>query len=212
MHRNKKNQNPFLLKRAKVALFITALACCLSYFFIDIPLAEYFEHISTPLKIVSNALTEMIDPIYQYFIWPILYFAFRLIWRNDFLANRCLVLVMSIPLTNVVIGLIKALMGRPRPELFFSLDLYGFTFFKISNTYQSFPSGHAGTIGADCGAFSCFYPKATLPLIILAFILALTRVTLTYHFFSDTLAGTMIGILISQWIYTKNNILTIRGT
>lgn len=208
----RKNQNPFLLRHVKSVLFIATILCTFSYFFIDVPMAKYFEHISIPLKMGSEVLTEMINPIYQYFLWPILYFLFRLIWRNDLLASRCLVLVMSVPLTNFIVGIIKALMGRPRPELFFSLHLYGFTFFSIADAYQSFPSGHACTIGADCGAFSCFNPKPAFPLIALAFLLAFTRVTLTFHFLSDIIAGTVIGILISQWIYTqKNKIPITRG-
>ncbi len=199
----KKIQNPFLLRHAKSVLFIAAVLCTLSYFFIDIPLAKYFEHISPLFKKGSTIVTDMIDPAYHYLLWPTLFCIFRFIWKKDLLAQRCFLFVISIPFSNVVVETIKALLGRPRPELFFSLDLYGFTFFSLANVYQSFPSGHACTAGAICGAFGCFYPRAALPLIALAFLLAFSRVALNYHFLSDIIAGTIIGILISEWVYSQ---------
>lgn len=205
----KKIRALFFINHIWWVVFIAGLGCLFSYFLIDIPLAKYFEHLSGPLEMASKLITDLIDPKYHYFLWPILYFSLRFLWNNPTWANRCLLILQSIPLTNLAVELVKCTLGRARPELLFSQDLYGFTYLTTANAFKSFPSGHACTIGAICGAFACFYPRATLPLVIGAFVLAFTRIVLCYHYFSDIVAGITIGILISQWIYSimrKKNI------
>ncbi|MBS0604116.1 MAG: phosphatase PAP2 family protein [Verrucomicrobia bacterium] len=177
----------------------------MSYLFADIPLAKHFEHLSSPLSPVERVVTDIIDPKYQYFVWPILFFAFRFIWNKQIWANRCLLILMSVPLTNFLVEIIKCLLGRARPELLFSNGVFGFTFFSLANAFKSFPSGHACTIGAICGAFACFYPKRPLLWMILALGLAQSRVVLTFHYLSDIVAGVAIGVIMSQWIYMIMN-------
>jgi len=177
------------------------LACVVSYCFFDLPLAKYFENISGTLSNADKFITDLIDPNNHYFLWPILYFVFRFMGKKEFLANRCLLILMSIPLSNLVIEILKSLLGRARPKLLYSQDLFGFTFLSFTNAFKSFPSGHACTIGAICGAVACFYPRATFFLTSLALLLAFTRIILAQHYLSDIIAGVAAGILLSQWIY-----------
>lgn len=197
----KKIRETFFFDHFKVTLLWTFLAIIVCYLFVDIPVAKYFQHLSIPLKASAEFLTNLIDPKYHSFIWPVLYFLFRFLFKKEILGNRCLLILISIAVANAVTEFIKKLLGRARPELLFSHDQYGFTFFSYSDLFSSFPSGHACTIGAICGAFACFYPRLWLPLFFLSLILAFTRVILTVHFLSDVLAGVMIGFLIAQWIY-----------
>ena len=134
-------------------------------------------------------------------VWPILFFLFRFIYKKEILGNRCLLILISIPTANLFTEILKKLLGRVRPELLFSHDQYGFTFISHSNLFSSFPSGHACTIGAICGAFACFYPRLWLPLLLLALVLSFSRVILSAHYCSDVIAGVLIGILTAQQIY-----------
>jgi len=204
----KKTEETYFLK--PVILFFTVILCILSYYFFDIPIAEHFKQISAPLRTIGKKIRFLIDADHQFFLWPTLYFGFRFLWKKEQIANRCLLIVMSLPMTNLLVGLIKYILGRPRPKLFFSSQQFGFTFFSPADAFQSMPSGHACTIGAICGAFACFYPKATSFFFSLALLLAFfSRVALIQHYLSDIIAGVVIGFFISQWIYSimrKKNI------
>ncbi len=195
-------------------LIATVLICVLSYLFFDIPIAEHFKQISPTLKIVAKKISFLIDSDTQFYLWPILYFCFCLLWNKELAANRCLLLVMSLPMSSLLTTGIKFTLGRARPKMLFSSEQFGFTYFASADSFRSMPSGHACAIGALCGAFSCFYPKATLPLIILALFLAFaSRVVLTEHYLSDVIAGIAIGFFVSQWIYfmmRRKNILFTR--
>lgn len=207
MRSEKKTKDLYFLR--PVTLIVAALLCIISYFYFDIPITEHFKDISSSLKLLAKKISFLIDADVQYILWPSLYFLFRFLWKKELVANRCLLLIMSVPITNLIVGFMKFVFGRARPKLLFSSQEFGLTFFSRADIYQSMPSGHACTIGAICGAFGCFYPKAIFPLFLLAMLLAFSRVILTEHYLSDIIAAVAIGFFISQWIYSamrKKNI------
>jgi len=181
------------------AFFLVVIIC--SYFWIDRPLALFFQHTTAPLQIVSIMLTNFIDPNFHYLIWPAIYFFVRFYWKKNIWANRILLILLSIPMVNLLAEVIKMGLGRARPELLFSQHLFGFEFFEFHNSELSFPSGHACTVAALLSSIACFYPRHTLLLSIAIFLLSFTRVILTFHYLSDILAGIWCGILVAQWCY-----------
>lgn len=60
----------------------------------------------------------------------------------------------------------------------------------------SFPSGHAATAFAAATAVGMLYPRFRAPLLALAGMVALSRVYLGVHFWSDVLVGSLLGIAI----------------
>jgi membrane-associated phospholipid phosphatase len=60
----------------------------------------------------------------------------------------------------------------------------------------SFPSGHAATAFAAATAVGVLHPRARVPLLALAATVALSRVYLGVHFWSDVLVGSVLGIAI----------------
>ena len=198
----RKIRETFFLDHYKVVLVVSLVLIVLCYFFVDIPVAQYFRTLSSGEITFANVLTNLINPEYHYYLWSILFLLFRFLWKNQEWANRCLTIFVSLLLTNFLAGILKFLLGRARPDLLFSQDVYGFTFFASSTLYKSFPSIHSSTIGVICGAFAGFYPRWSLYLLPLCLILALSRVALTRHFVSDVIAGVTMGLLISQWIYS----------
>jgi undecaprenyl-diphosphatase len=60
----------------------------------------------------------------------------------------------------------------------------------------SFPSGHAATAFAAATAVGVLYPRLRAPLLALALTVALSRVYLGVHFWSDIFVGSVLGVAI----------------
>ena len=98
-------------------------------------------------------------------------------------------LLMSLLVNNL---LIKSLVARPRPFLQYSELI---PLIAPPGGY-SFPSGHSSSSFA--AAFSCFMhnKKAGVPLIVLAALIAFSRLYVCVHFPTDVLCGSFLGILL----------------
>lgn len=90
---------------------------------------------------------------------------------------------------------IKWVFGRPRPSQIPDPDL----FYGPGTDYHSFPSGHASFIFVFATICSGYFPRARVPLYVLAVFVAASRVILGAHYVSDTIFGALIGLL-SGWI------------
>ena len=195
------NREAFFFHHRIWVFIAAAAAILLGYFLIDIPIAESFHSLPLAWRKPLRLLTDLIDPKYNNYVWPVLFFLFGYLLKKKAWGNRFLLVTVSIPVGNLFVWILKFLCARPRPDLFFSEHLYGFFMFYLKRHVESFPSGHAAAIGAICGAFSCFYPRLSPLLAIGGFLLALTRVALGLHFFSDVIAGFTIGLVAAQWVY-----------
>jgi membrane-associated phospholipid phosphatase len=60
----------------------------------------------------------------------------------------------------------------------------------------SFPSGHAATAFAAATAVALLHPRLRAPLLALAAVVALSRVYLGVHFWSDVLVGSALGVAV----------------
>jgi undecaprenyl-diphosphatase len=60
----------------------------------------------------------------------------------------------------------------------------------------SFPSGHAATAFAAATAVGMLHPRLRAPLLVTAGMVALSRVYLGVHFWSDVLVGSLLGVAI----------------
>jgi membrane-associated phospholipid phosphatase len=64
-------------------------------------------------------------------------------------------------------------------------------------TTSSFPSGHAATSFACALVLARFAPRLTIPLFILAALIAFSRVYVGVHYPFDVLAGTALGLAVA---------------
>ena len=174
------------------------------YFFVDRPLAIFLH------QIVSPTFYE-IAKIVSFFGLGGLYVAiFSLLWLLSFFILKkpywifcSTVLLLSVVVPGLCCNVLKMILGRSRPDLLFSQDLYGFYFFHfdLSAEYYSFPSGHATTIAGV--AMACYLLWRRFPLLIVgvATLVILSRVILSEHFLSDIMMGAYLGSIMTCWIY-----------
>ena len=109
-------------------------------------------------------------------------------------------MLMSLIVNNF---LLKNLVARIRPY-----DMMD-TLIPLVNkpTDYSFPSGHSGCAFAVAGVYVRNLPKrAGIPLLILAILIALSRLYVGVHYPTDVLAGLIIGVALSylaEWVVTS---------
>ncbi|MBI2118300.1 MAG: glycosyltransferase family 39 protein [Elusimicrobia bacterium] len=124
-------------------------------------------------------------------------------------AGGILILILS-----SVVQILKILIGRARPQMNLGeMHFIGVNFFK--DGFDSFPSGHATASFALAAFFSKRYPKAKIPFYTVASAIALIgRVYLRHHYFTDIIAGGLLGFMIGfftekklkSWIEEKKSV------
>jgi membrane-associated phospholipid phosphatase len=192
---------------------IVVILCVICYFWVDKPVAflMYRLHGSGTGPLGSAFLATMLtDIVYFIAIGAMGWYAYEeLAIRKDNRFVRCVGLTsLSIPITYFIKTNLQYLLGRlgPRyydsPVLLFSRKdtLYGFQFF----TPGSFPSGHMCVFSAALMIPCYFYPKFKKFAVVLLGILGFLLLFENYHFLSDVIAGTYLGVLIAMGMFRLN--------
>jgi undecaprenyl-diphosphatase len=96
-------------------------------------------------------------------------------------------------LTNLVVSGLKQAVGRERPP---AVILDPKPLMEVPTT-SSFPSGHAATSFACALVLARFAPRLTIPLFVLAGLIAFSRVYVGVHYPFDVLAGTILGLALA---------------
>ena len=94
---------------------------------------------------------------------------------------------------------LKDLIARPRP---FVVNEAITPLITDVSPYRSFPSGHSGGSFAAMFALYKWVPKKVgIPALILAALVALSRLYVGVHYPTDILAGCVVGFMCSVWAY-----------
>ncbi|MBI3515956.1 MAG: phosphatase PAP2 family protein, partial [Proteobacteria bacterium] len=137
-------------------------------------------------------------------------------WRSYALAP--LHVFASVALAGLATDLVKTLVGRFRPKLFFRDGSYGFDFLHTRADYVSFPSGHATTAFALATAFTLLWPRYAVAYFLAAAVIGASRVLSNAHWVSDVLAGAVVGTaaaLYARAVFGANGVAVadlLRGT
>jgi lipid A 4'-phosphatase len=109
-------------------------------------------------------------------------------------------LFLSIAASGVIVDILKVVLGRARPKLLFQSDIFGFTYLGWHADHWSFPSGHSATIVALMTALWYLWPQHVLFYIVIAAIVAGSRVVVGAHYLGDALAGALIAVLTTRFV------------
>lgn len=165
-----------------------------SYFYIDIPLANYCRHLPPGIRSFFGVVTELGQSTWYLAGAFFCFFLFRYVYKNILLARRALFLFVAIAGSGIIVNIFRFLAGRYRPEMLFAQGAYGFELFQIKSAALSFPSGHATTAFALGMVLTIFWRRYWPFFIFLASLIAASRVIITAHFLSDVVAGAYLGL------------------
>lgn len=104
---------------------------------------------------------------------------------------------LAIAVSGLISNVIKFSLGRYRPRYLFDQDLYGFSFFNHAWGMNSFPSGHSQAGFAAMTALMIVFPRYDLFWMLIAVLVALSRVVTTVHYLSDAVAGSWLAICVT---------------
>ena len=151
------------------------------------------------IRQIQNPFFDFIMPIFTIlgdkgFIWIILGVSL-LFFRKSRIYGVAVLLSL---LLTVILGevIIKPLVHRARPFI-----THGFEILINGPTSYSFPSGHTASSFAVFGIFLFAIKKYRLTCFVLAFLIAFSRIYLGVHYFSDVVAGVVLGLLDAYIIY-----------
>jgi membrane-associated phospholipid phosphatase len=175
---------------------VSVLLAVFSYIYIDRELALQCQTLQdTDLHETFRWITKAGDSLPYLTGSLALYLFSRYIRLNRIVADRMLFVFVSVAASGIAVDLIKPVLGRFRPKLYFTDGLYGFDFFHLKANFVSFPSGHAATAFAVATALMYLLPKYRHLWILFAVMVAMSRVIVTAHYLSDVIMGAYIGIM-----------------
>lgn len=107
--------------------------------------------------------------------------------------TRCfaLMLFFSLALAHVISQILKPIIGRPRPFVVHP----GVSLLIHTPGGYSCPSGHSASSFAAATVIWLFNSRFGAAALILAILIAFSRVFLFVHYPSDTIAGSLLGVL-----------------
>lgn len=123
-----------------------------------------------------------------------------------FVSQASFYLFTTIALSGLSVNLLKRLIGRARPIFYDEYGIFHFVSFAGNSRFESFPSGHATTVGAFFMALALLLPRHRLLFLILAIWFAMSRVIVNAHYPSDIIAGATYGAwfsLVTALIFSR---------
>lgn len=185
----------------RVSFMVTILAI-ISYIYFDRAIALYSVNEPKVIKDIFSFITNF--GLSQYYLIPsLLLFFISLIYCNKKFANAFLYIFTTVALSGILSIILKVIFARYRPPKFINDHLYGFNWFDFGYIVNSFPSGHSITALSAYTAFALLIPRLKWLFLSLGVLIAISRVMVGVHYFSDILIGSLIGFLSSIYLYKK---------
>jgi membrane-associated phospholipid phosphatase len=180
------------------------LISCLALF-VDLPLARYLHaHVSPAVDHVFEWIGEIGDS--DNYSWTVLLaYAAAMIglqrgrdgaWLGgcERVARGCLLLLAAWMAGGIVTGLLKQIVARARPKLFFEQGFYGLGDAFHGKPFNSFPSSHALTAFVVASVIAVVAPRWRWAAYAAAVLAAVSRLVNLDHFASDVTASALIAI------------------
>ena len=130
--------------------------------------------------------------------WSIVPPFVRVFWAE--LGALAAFLFASIGGVGIIVNILKQPIGRGRPGTFDLVGVLGFEPFRLTYSFQSFPSGHAATAGALIAFGFLVMRRWRIGLMLFGLAIAASRVVVGAHYPSDIVAGLLLGYTFSLWL------------
>lgn len=200
-----------MIHPAMIAFYTVIMIICYLYF--DRPIALYFYQMDLRQQLSWLAVVSLLGK-WQIAVFPLLAAAlyFHFFQPNSAWKNRFWFLFLCVFIPNVVGTILKILLGRARPDLWFSSQLYGFYGLKFHRPYWSFPSGHTITIASLASGLTILFPRYVYLFSIAALAVVSTRILLYHHYLSDVLSTlylTIIAVGLMKCFLNKRKLLKL---
>ncbi len=206
---------PALLRHTLIILGISLPLIALSIFFFDLNIAEFFNQPELARVYYYSREITNIGYSIHYFAIAIFGIIFsKFIYPRIQLINKRMSAALNLAisqwswfavkvliLAGIPVHLIKMGIGRQRPHVSGDFNPLNFAPFNLHHHWHSFPSGHAQVLFSVATIALLIWPRHRYYFLGTAFLLALTRVTIHQHFFSDLLAGAVVGYLTTVWLH-----------
>jgi membrane-associated phospholipid phosphatase len=190
-------ENMFNLFRKPWLLLIGLAVIVCSFLWLDLPLTQYFRSLNLDAAIpILKYITMLGIWIDNVILFLVLIIIFTYAKRNPLYEQRCRLMFTALIFTGLAGTIVKVILGRSRPELFFSSHLYGLYWFKFKPMYWSMPSGHSWTAFTLAFVGGVIFRGYFYAFIAIAIAVAATRVILCHHYLSDIIVGFYISLFV----------------
>ena len=201
-----------MIKKIKIELFIL-IVLLINIFIsssIDFGFYNFLDNFSKPfqntfLKDFFKQITILGDSKWYFLLSIFSILLFYFVKKNNYYINKkniieaysnfAIFLFFSLIISGILTQLIKHIVGRPRPNHSLLDGSFEFNFFNLNSEFHSFPSGHSSTIFIVALVIALFLPKLKYFFILLALIVASSRIVVGAHFLTDVLGGITVAYL-----------------
>ncbi|HEX3066559.1 MAG TPA: phosphatase PAP2 family protein [Dongiaceae bacterium] len=203
-----KSLNTSAADRRGLLIAIAALlaAMSVSIVFIDRPLAAVMMNVDPRLHAIAERVTWFGRSTSYLVTSGVAALALGLIaWRAPSEALRrfargwawlALYLFLAVALSGIANDIVKEFVGRARPQI----NPQELRPFYFGYDYQSFPSGHAATVFGLAFGLSALLPRLRWLFLILAAVVASSRVILNVHHLGDVIGSVVVALLVVHWL------------
>ena len=189
----------------KKNLFLFLIAICLIAFsfLLDEPIYSFLFAFQ-PICLIKTA---KFFSKYGDWIWLMIGCGFFLVLairsQNDTWRRLLITMMILSSLTGLSADLIRAVTGRARPNSGMTPGWYGIRhdsrWLIIDSRYNAFPSGHTAAAFGLVTPLLLLRRRSAWPLLLLAVLIALSRLILRAHHFSDVFTSILLAFGITRW-------------
>lgn len=108
----------------------------------------------------------------------------------------CQHFITSLALAGIICNLLKYIIGVSRPKYFFLHDYDRVNPFNFEHKVNSFPSGHTQAAFTLAILIMIYTNRYTILILIMAILMALSRIFMSMHFPSDLIFGAYLGCFV----------------
>ena len=177
-----------------LSLLMCTLVVAVTFVYFDVPIAHRFEEILAPAESLATGLASVVllgvEAAVALALVIIRVTRGHLSPFREATALACLTSICAYAIND---NILKLYFGVPNPAAVLHGTQHAFNLLSGSSG-SSFPSGHMVLAGAFAGVFMRLYRTSILPLSALLLIAAVLLIAGNWHFVSDVIAGTFLGV------------------